>query len=48
MSQSDAGQRPDAGAPRDEDRELIEHLDLLLNLEGAVDLDLLQELGPER
>ena len=38
----------DAGAVPDDDRELIENLELLQNLEGASDLELLQELSLER
>ncbi len=50
------GGTPDASVPAhaattklsEEDRELVENLDLLQNLEGAPDLELLQDLSLER
>ena len=41
--------RPDASVPQDEaDREVIENLELLQNLDSAGDLELLRELALER
>jgi len=37
-----------APAPDDPDREVIENLELLENLDGAADLELLEELSLER
>lgn len=40
--------RDGGAAVPDEDRELIDNLDLLQNLDGAGDLELLQDLSLER